>query len=276
MNKKPTIYKIGAAILGPIFKWYYTPIIIGKENIPKEGSCILAGDHIHLYDQCHAIVSTDRTLVYMAKKEYFDNKKTEWFFRGVGCIPVDRSRKDEHAVESALSALKSGEILGIFPEGTRNALKEERVKEIYDKYFTDIDYETFSSKLNAGKPKLSQIRYLLGLYDKKKIKKQELDMYIYNADEALKELWKNKVIKEHDYYDSLLLDFKFGAVSMAQKTNSPILPMVVTGDYKFKSKNLVVRFGSLYEVGKKDLAKANAELREIFIQMLKENYEMTK
>ena len=276
MNKKPTIYKIGAAILGPIFKWYYTPIIIGKENIPKEGSCILAGDHIHLYDQCHAIVSTNRTLVYMAKKEYFDNKKTEWFFRGVGCIPVDRSRKDEHAVESALSALKSGEILGIFPEGTRNALKEERVKEIYDKYFTDIDYETFSSKLNAGKPKLSQIRYLLGLYDKKKIKKQELDMYIYNADEALKELWKNKVIKEHDYYDSLLLDFKFGAVSMAQKTNSPILPMVVTGDYKFKSKNLVVRFGSLYEVGKKDLAKANAELREIFIQMLKENYEMTK
>ena len=209
MNKKPTIYKIGAAILGPIFKWYYTPIIIGKENIPKEGSCILAGDHIHLYDQCHAIVSTNRTLVYMAKKEYFDNKKTEWFFRGVGCIPVDRSKKDEHAVESALSALKSGEILGIFPEGTRNALKEERVKEIYDKYFTDIDYETFSSKLNAGKPKLSQIRYLLGLYDKKKIKKQELDMYIYNADEALKELWKNKVIKEHDYYDSLLLDFKF-------------------------------------------------------------------
>ncbi len=276
MSKKPPIYKVGAAILGPIFKWYYKPVIIGAENIPKEGSCILAGDHIHLYDQCHAIVSTNRTLVYMAKKEYFDNKKTEWFFRGVGCIPVDRSKKDEHAVESALSALKSGEILGIFPEGTRNALKEERVKEIYDKYFTDIDYETFSSKLNAGKPKLSQIRYLLGLYDKKKIKKQELDMYIYNADEALKELWKNNVIKEHDYYDSLLLDFKFGAVSMAQKTNSPILPMVVTGDYKFKSKNLVVRFGSLYEVGKKDLAKANAELREIFIQMLKENYEMTK
>jgi 1-acyl-sn-glycerol-3-phosphate acyltransferase len=276
MNKKPPIYKIGAAILGPIFKWYYTPIIIGKENIPKEGSCILAGDHIHLYDQCHAIVSTNRNLVYMAKKEYFDNKKTEWFFKGVGCIPVDRSKKDEHAVESALEALNSGEILGIFPEGTRNALKEERVQEIYDNYFKDLDYREFSTRLNAGKPKLSQIKYLLNLFDKKKIKRQELDIYIYNVDEALRELWKNNVIKEHDYYDSLLLDFKFGAVSMAQKTNSPILPMVVTGDYKFKSKNLIVRFGSLYEVGKKDLAKANEELREIFIQMLKENYEMTK
>ena len=52
--------------------------------------------------------------------------------------------------------------------------------------------------------------------------------------------------------------------------------MVVTGDYKFKSKNLIVRFGSLYEVGKKDLAKANEELREIFIEMLKENYELKK
>lgn len=276
MNKKPPIYKIGAAILGPIFKWYYTPIIIGKENIPAEGSCILAGDHIHLYDQCHAIISTKRLLVYMAKKEYFDNKKVSWFFKGVGCIPVDRSKKDEHAVDSALEALNSGEILGIFPEGTRNALKEERIKEIYDQYFKDVEYDTFSSRLKEGKPKLSQIKYLLKLYDNKKIKKQELNIYIYNVDEALRELWKNNVIKEHDYYDSLLLDFKFGAVSMAQKTNSPILPMVVTGDYKFKSKNLIVRFGSLYEVGKKDLAKANEELREIFIQMLKENYEMTK
>ena len=276
MNKKPPIYKIGAAILGPIFKWYYTPIIIGKENIPAEGSCILAGDHIHLYDQCHAIISTKRLLVYMAKKEYFDNKKVSWFFKGVGCIPVDRSKKDEHAVESALESLNNGEILGIFPEGTRNALKEERIKEIYDQYFKDVEYDTFSSRLKEGKPKLSQLKYLLKLYDNKKIKKQELDIYIYNVDEALRELWKNIVITEHDYYDSLLLDFKFGAVSMAQKTNSPILPMVVTGDYKFKSKNLIVRFGSLYEVGKKDLAKANEELREIFIQMLKENYEMTK
>ena len=276
MSKKPPIYKVAAAILGPIFKWYYTPIIIGKENIPKEGSCILAGDHIHLYDQCHAIVSTKRPLVYMAKKEYFDSWKVRWFFKGVGCIPVDRSKKDEHAVESALDALHKGNILGIFPEGTRNALKEERIKEIYDKYFNDLDYKDFSSKLKDGKPKLSQIKYLLKLFDNKKIKKNDLYDMVYNPDKSLRDLWKSKKITEHDYYDSLLLDFKFGAVSMAQKTNSPILPMVVTGDYKFKSKNLIVRFGSLYEVGKKDLAKANEELREIFIEMLKENYELKK
>jgi len=273
MNKKPPIYKIAAAILGPIFKWYYTPIIIGKENIPKEGSCILAGDHIHLYDQCHAIISTKRPLVYMAKKEYFDSWKSKWFFKGVGCIPVDRSKKDEHAVGSALDALNKGNILGIFPEGTRNALKEERIKEIYDEYFSDLDYKDFSKRLKDGKPKLSQIKYLLNMYDNKKIKREELDRYIYNSDKSLRDLWKQDIISEYDYYDSLLLDFKFGAVSMAQKTNSPILPMVVTGDYKFKSKNLVVRFGSLFEVGKKDLNQANEALRKIFIEMLKENYD---
>ena len=273
MNKKPPIYKVADAILGPFFKWYYTPIIIGKENIPKEGSCILAGDHIHLYDQCHAIISTKRPLVYMAKKEYFDSWKVRWFFKGVGCIPVDRTKKDTEAVDSALHALANKNILGIFPEGTRNALKEERVKDIYDNYFNDLDYKEFSKKLKDGKPKLSQIKYLLKLYDNKKIKKNELRDYIYTPDKSLRDLWKQDIITEHDYYDSLLLDFKFGAVSMAQKSNCPILPMVVTGDYKFKSKNLVVRFGSLYKVGKKDLAKANEELREIFIEMLKENYE---
>jgi len=276
MNKKPPIYKIGAAILGPFFRWYYTPVIIGAENIPKEGSCILAGDHIHLYDQCHAIISTKRALVYMAKKEYFDDWKTAWFAKGVGCIPVDRTKKDTEAVDSALATLKDGNILGIFPEGTRNALKEERVKEIYDKYFNDLDYQAFSNRLNEGKPKLSQIKYLLNLYDNKKIKKADLYEMIYTPDESLRSLWKSKKISEHDYYDSLLLDFKFGTVSMAQKTNSPILPMVVTGDYHFKSKNLIVRFGSLYEVGDKDLVTANKELREIFIKMLKENYEMKK
>ena len=59
----------------------------------------------------------------MAKKEYFDNKKVSWFFKGCGCIPVDRTKKDNKAVESALSVLKDGGAIGIFQEGTRNRTK---------------------------------------------------------------------------------------------------------------------------------------------------------
>ena len=106
-------------ILAPIFKLYYNPTIIGKENIPKEGSILIVGNHKHLMDQCLAIISTKRVIHYMAKKEYFDGKFA-WFFKLAGCIPVDRSKKDENAKNSGLEVLKNGEVLGLFPEGTRN------------------------------------------------------------------------------------------------------------------------------------------------------------
>lgn len=125
MNKKvPLLYHIGKFILKPVFKFYYNPKIIGKENIPKYGSIIIAGNHKHLYDQCIPIISTKRPIHYMAKKEYFDNKKISWFFKGCGCISVDRSKKDPKSVEKALSVLNDGGAIGIFPEGTRNKTKE--------------------------------------------------------------------------------------------------------------------------------------------------------
>ena len=89
MSKTPVLYKVGRLILGPVFKLYYNPKIIGKENIPKEGPILIVGNHKHLYDQCLSIISTKRYIKYMAKKEYFDSKKTAWFFKSVGCIPVD-------------------------------------------------------------------------------------------------------------------------------------------------------------------------------------------
>ena len=117
MNK--IFYKIYKLILGPIFKFYYNPKVIGKENIPKRGAIILAGNHIHLMDQCVPILSTKRVINYMAKKEYFDGKFA-FFFKSVGCIPVDRSKKDENAKSAALEVLNNGGAIGIFPEGTRN------------------------------------------------------------------------------------------------------------------------------------------------------------
>ena len=67
-SKAPILYKLAKLILGPIFKLYYNPKIVNKENIPKEGSIIVAGNHKHLFDQCLTILSTKRCLHYMAKK----------------------------------------------------------------------------------------------------------------------------------------------------------------------------------------------------------------
>ena len=95
-------FKLCRAILGPIFKWYYKPTIINKEVIPKEGPILIVGNHKHLFDQCLAIISTKRVIHYMAKKEYWDSKKTAWFFNLAGCIPVNRQTKDNDAKNAAV------------------------------------------------------------------------------------------------------------------------------------------------------------------------------
>ena len=182
-------------ILAPIFKIYYSPTIIGKENIPKEGSILIVGNHKHLMDQCLAIISTKRVIHYMAKKEYFDGKFA-WFFKLAGCIPVDRSKKDENAKNSGLEVLKNGEVLGLFPEGTRNRT------------------------------------------------------------------------------ENFLLPFKFGAVSMANKTDSYLVPFGITGDYKFRSKNLTIRFGKPFKACD-DLEKANKKLEEEVAKLLRQNLKIS-
>lgn len=76
--------------------------------------------------------------------------------------------------------------------------------------------------------------------------------------------------------DKILLDFKFGTVSMAQKSGATIVPFAVTGDYKFRSKNLMVRFGTPFQVEKDDdLEKANQKLYKEIEKLMKENLKAT-
>ena len=112
-------FRIVRKIVNPLYKFWYNPKVIGAENIPEEGAIIVAGNHMHIMDQCNVFLATKRTMHYMAKKEYFDGKFA-WFFRFAGCIPVDRDRNDMNCLRSALSVLSRGGAIGIFPEGTRN------------------------------------------------------------------------------------------------------------------------------------------------------------
>ena len=75
--------------------------------------------------------------------------------------------------------------------------------------------------------------------------------------------------------DKLLLDFKFGTVSMASKTDATIVPYAVTGDYKFRSKNLMIRFGKPFKVGKMSLEEANEKLYKEIESLMKENLAST-
>jgi 1-acyl-sn-glycerol-3-phosphate acyltransferase len=92
----------------------------GVENIPREGGAILAMNHIGYLD--FALIGTcalpvKRYVRFMAKRELFDNKIVGPLLRGMHHISVDRSSGSASFV-AALRALRSGEIVGIFPEGT--------------------------------------------------------------------------------------------------------------------------------------------------------------
>ena len=204
----------------------------------------------------------------MAKKEYFDNKKVAWFFSSAGCIPVDRSKKDEEATSKALEVLNNDHALGIFPEGTRNGVKEDLAKELYEKYI-DKEKTNFKDFYKAMKKnKTSQVHYLEKLLEEDKISKQDFINNITKTDEYLKELIDKKVVTKNDYYDNILLPLKFGAVSLANKTNSKIVPYAITGDYKLRSKNLKIIIGKPLEP-QDDLVKANETLDKTIKELIK-------
>lgn len=114
------IYKTIKFIGSPIFRLAYRPRSYGENNIPEEGRIILAGNHISILDAL-IMVSTPKRIVHMmAKKELFESKFTNFFFRSMGCIPVDRKTHDKNAKNEAVEVLKNNEVLGIFPEGTVN------------------------------------------------------------------------------------------------------------------------------------------------------------
>lgn len=127
MKEKKT-KSFGYSLLRPLFyfiMWiWYHPKHYGKENIPKKGPIILAGNHTHDLDHFVLGMGTRRPIHFLAKKELHDGKMG-WLFKFLGTIPVDRKTKDEQAKEKSLEVLKSGGAYAIYPEGTINRKKEE-------------------------------------------------------------------------------------------------------------------------------------------------------
>lgn len=117
---KYIMYKTLKFIIKPFFMRIYNVKIEGIYNIPSSGGVILAGNHKGNTDALLMLAGPKRVVHMMAKKELFNSKIKNAFFRSMGCIKVDRSIHDEKAKSEAIDILNNGNILGIFPEGTTN------------------------------------------------------------------------------------------------------------------------------------------------------------
>jgi 1-acyl-sn-glycerol-3-phosphate acyltransferase len=113
--------------LGPLLRMLFRPRIEGMENIPESGAAIVAGNHLSFSDHFLMPAILPRRITFLAKAEYFTGpglkgRLTAAFFRSAGQIPVDRSggKASQSAITAGLEVLGRGELLGIYPEGTRS------------------------------------------------------------------------------------------------------------------------------------------------------------
>ena len=114
-------------VLGPLLRVLFRPWVRGMENIPATGPVILASNHLSFSDSIFLPLQSRRPVVFLAKSEYFTGKGvkgalTRWFFKSTGQLPIDRSggKASEASLNTGLKVLSQGQVLGIYPEGTRS------------------------------------------------------------------------------------------------------------------------------------------------------------
>jgi glycerol-3-phosphate dehydrogenase (NAD(P)+) len=115
----PIVYAIVRVLFQPVFHIYFRYVRIGREHIPKHGPVIVAANHRSFLDPFVIATMARRPMYYVAKKELFRNRIVAWLLAQLGAFPVDRGAGDGEMIQTARTILERGDILLMFPEGTR-------------------------------------------------------------------------------------------------------------------------------------------------------------
>jgi 1-acyl-sn-glycerol-3-phosphate acyltransferase len=111
-------------IFVPIFNAIYRTFALleaeGAEKLPAEGAVILAANHLSNYDVFPLQFVLSRPIFFMGKEELYRNPAMDWLLRQMGSFPVYRGEHDNWAMQHAQTILAHGQVLGMFPEGSRN------------------------------------------------------------------------------------------------------------------------------------------------------------
>ncbi|WP_096190640.1 lysophospholipid acyltransferase family protein [Evansella halocellulosilytica] len=115
-----TLFRFGKFVCRTYFRLFYKVEIIGKENIPNDGSVLLCSNHIHLLDPPLVGSFLKRSVRFMAKAELFEVPILKGLVKRLGAFPIRRGVSDRQALRTGLKLLKEQEVIGVFPEGTRS------------------------------------------------------------------------------------------------------------------------------------------------------------
>jgi 1-acyl-sn-glycerol-3-phosphate acyltransferase len=114
------MYWLIRGILGLMLRLVYRVKIMGDYRLDNVEGCIVFSNHASYLDPIVIGCLLKRQVRFMAKKELFETPVIGFFVKRLGAFPVKRGEADLSAVKTAIRVLKNGEVLGIFPEGTRN------------------------------------------------------------------------------------------------------------------------------------------------------------
>jgi 1-acyl-sn-glycerol-3-phosphate acyltransferase len=110
---------LGEAVAGRGLAAFHRMEVHGAHHVPAEGAAVLAMNHDSLLDIPLLVAATPRPVWFMAKVELFRGRASTWLFHAMGGFPVRRGAFDVRAVRASLDVVRRGQVLAMYPEGTR-------------------------------------------------------------------------------------------------------------------------------------------------------------
>ena len=122
LSIKEVKQKVIKAFMGGLYRIFYRVEIRGAENVAQEGPLIICANHINYLDAAAIVIFTKRKVRFIAKEDLYRIRILSWLGHIFDVIPVNRGTQDIESMKRCMKALKNGEVLGIFPEGTRKGI----------------------------------------------------------------------------------------------------------------------------------------------------------
>ena len=111
--------------------FFYIPVyrikVINKNYVPPKGAYIICANHVNMLDALAVVCTNKRKVRFICKNTMFKNKILSWALKSADTIPLNREKNDIESMKRTIKGLKNGDLLGIFPEGTRKGM-EKNVK----------------------------------------------------------------------------------------------------------------------------------------------------
>jgi 1-acyl-sn-glycerol-3-phosphate acyltransferase len=123
-------YRVAMAVCTPIVRWWGRLEVYGLEHLPESGPVLLAGNHDSYWDPVAVGIAgiPRRQIRALAKSSMWKIRGLDRVLDGMGQIPIDRGAGDVRALDRAISELRAGACIGVFPEGTRSLGRELRAR----------------------------------------------------------------------------------------------------------------------------------------------------